>query len=68
MNYAYIRVSTELQSYEGQCYEVQNWSLRRNIPIDSWVQEKVSGTAQLNKRRFIGGFDLKFIICINIYV
>ena len=50
MNYAYIRVSTELQSYEGQCYEVQNWSRQRNIPIDSWVQEKVSGTALLNKR------------------
>lgn len=50
MNYAYIRVSTEVQSYEGQCYELECWSRKKNIPIDCWVQEKISGTKQLQKR------------------
>lgn len=50
MNYAYIRVSTEIQSYEGQRFEIENWSRRNGISIDRWVQEKVSGTRCLEKR------------------
>lgn len=50
MNYAYIRVSTEMQSYEGQRYEIEQWSLRRGWEIGRWVQEKVSGTQKLEKR------------------
>ena len=50
MYYAYIRVSTEVQSYEGQRFEIENWSRRNGISIDRWVQEKVSGTRCLEKR------------------
>ncbi len=50
MNYAYIRVSTELQSYEGQKFEIEHWCRRKGIHIDCWVQEKISGTQQLNRR------------------
>lgn len=50
MHYAYIRVSTEVQSYEGQRFEIENWSRRNGISIDRWVQEKVSGTRCLEKR------------------
>lgn len=50
MNYAYIRVSTEMQSYEGQRYEIDQWSLRRGWEIGRWVEEKVSGTQRLEKR------------------
>lgn len=50
MNYAYIRVSTEYQSYEGQKYQIDHWSLQKGIPIDRWVEEKISGTYQLNRR------------------
>lgn len=47
---AYIRVSTEQQSYEGQRYEIELWCKKRGYHIDMWVQEKVSGRLQLNKR------------------
>ena len=50
MIFAYIRVSTETQSYEGQHFEIENWCHRRNWEVDRWVQEKVSGTKQLSKR------------------
>lgn len=50
MTVAYIRVSTEVQSYEGQRFEIENWSRRNHLPIDSWVQEKVSGTLRIEKR------------------
>ncbi|MBR1706659.1 MAG: recombinase family protein [Bacteroidales bacterium] len=50
MNYAYIRVSTETQTYEGQRFEIENWCRKREITIDKWVLETVSGTRQLDKR------------------
>lgn len=50
MNYAYIRVSTEQQSYEGQHFEIEQWCLGKSIPINRWVQEKTSGTVSLEKR------------------
>ena len=50
MNYAYIRVSTELQSYEGQRFEIEKWCGRSQLTIDVWVLEKVSGTMDLKKR------------------
>lgn len=50
MNYAYIRVSTQEQSYEGQRYQIEKWSQQRQIVIHAWVQETVSGTCSLEKR------------------
>ena len=50
MNYVYIRVSTALQSYEGQRFEVERWCERNHFSIDVWVLEKVSGTMDLNRR------------------
>ena len=50
MNYAYIRVSTQLQSYDGQHYEIEKWCKRRNIGIDRWIQEKVSGSKDWSER------------------
>ena len=47
---AYIRVSTELQSYEGQQFQIENWCRKRGWEIDRWVQEKASGTVGLQKR------------------
>lgn len=54
MIFAYIRVSTELQSYEGQRYEIEQWASRRQWMIDKWVQEKASGTKALKKRTLDG--------------
>ena len=50
MNYAYIRVSTQLQSYDGQHHEIEKWCGERSIGIDRWVQEKVSGNRDWNER------------------
>lgn len=50
MIYAYIRVSTELQSYEGQKFQIENWCSARGWKADHWVQEKASGTISLQKR------------------
>lgn len=50
MYYAYIRVSTEIQNYDSQRYEIEKWCKRREMPIDLWVREKVSGTTALHKR------------------
>ncbi len=50
MIFAYIRVSTELQSYEGQRYEIEQWIGRLGWSVDKWVQEKASGTKEVKKR------------------
>ena len=50
MIYGYIRVSTDLQSYEGQRYEIEQWCRRREMSVDTWVHEKISGTRELKKR------------------
>jgi len=50
MIYAYIRVSTQIQSYDGQHYEIEKWCGERSIGIDRWVQEKVSGNRDWNER------------------
>lgn len=50
MIYAYIRVSTELQSYDGQHFQIEDWCRKRGWKVDKWVQEKASGTVGLQKR------------------
>lgn len=53
MNYAYIRVSTDMQNYEGQRFEIENWCRGRNVSIDRWINETVSGS-QDSRRRQLG--------------
>lgn len=48
--YAYIRVSTQLQTHESQKYEITRWCASRGIEIDTWVTESVSGTVAWEKR------------------
>lgn len=50
MNYAYIRVSTELQNYSSQEFEIKKWCSACGIAIDRWVSESVSGTVNYKKR------------------
>lgn len=50
MIYAYIRVSTETQSYDGQQYEIQNYCRQNSLTVDRWVEENVSGTKSIEKR------------------
>ena len=50
MKYAYIRVSTQMQTHEGQRFEIENWCRQRNWTIDKWVVETISGMSGLDKR------------------
>lgn len=48
--YAYIRVSTQMQTRESQEFEIRNWCGARGRQIDKWVTESVSGTVDWEKR------------------
>ena len=50
MTIAYIRVSTQIQTCQGQRFEIENWSVRSGIIINRWVEEKVSGMKNLHER------------------
>lgn len=50
MVYAYIRVSTEMQSYDSQEYEIVQFCKAKGITVDKWVLESVSGTTAVEKR------------------
>ena len=50
MVFAYIRVSTEEQSYDGQRYEIEAWCKKSGLTVDRWVTESVSGTMNVEKR------------------
>ena len=48
--FAYIRVSTEMQSFASQQYEIETYCRKNNIVIEEWVNESVSGTVAIEKR------------------
>ncbi|MCD8313142.1 MAG: recombinase family protein [Bacteroidales bacterium] len=50
MVYAYIRVSTEMQNYASQEYEIQKYCESHHITVDKWISESVSGTVRVEKR------------------
>lgn len=50
VTYAYIRVSTAMQSYESQEYEIRKFCQTRHLTIDKWVTESISGTISVEKR------------------
>ncbi len=50
MTYAYIRVSTEMQTYANQEFEITNYCSAHDISIDRWISESVSGTIAIQKR------------------
>ena len=50
MVYAYIRVSTQDQSYQSQRHEIERWCQQSGILVDKWVEEKVSGMKTVQER------------------
>ncbi len=50
MVYAYIRVSTEMQNYASQEYEIQKFCETQHITVNKWISESVSGTIRVEKR------------------
>ena len=51
MIYGYIRVSTDHQTTENQRFEIKKFCEKQDIVIDCWIEETVSSTKDLNKRR-----------------
>lgn len=51
MNYGYIRVSTDKQTVENQRYEISTFCQKKNIKIDGWIEETISGTKNYDKRK-----------------
>ena len=50
MIYAYIRVSTDRQTVENQRYEIDNFCKVRQIKIDRYIEETVSGMKAVDRR------------------
>lgn len=51
MIYAYIRVSTDKQSVENQRFEINNFCSQNAIVIDRWIEETISGSKDVEKRK-----------------
>lgn len=49
---AYIRKSTDKQSFEHQEYEIEQYAEKHNLKIDRWVEESISSRKELKKRQF----------------
>jgi len=54
MNYGYIRISTDKQTTENQRFEIQNFTDKKQIFIDEWIDETISSTKKLDVRKFGG--------------
>ncbi len=52
---AYLRVSSDKKSVENQRYEILKFADKRKLLIDHWIEETVSGTRKIHKRK-LGGF------------
>ena len=49
--YAYVRVSTEMQTSSNQEFEIRNYCLSHGLTVHKWISESVSGTIALEKRK-----------------
>lgn len=51
MIYAYIRISTDRQNADNQRFEINNFANSKNIIIQEWVEETISGAKKLEERQ-----------------
>ncbi len=51
MVYGYVRVSTDKQTTENQRFEIDNFTKSRNMRIDRWIDETISGTKLIADRQ-----------------
>ena len=69
MTYGYIRVSSDRQTVENQCFEIGNFCKRQNLCIDGWIEETISGAKNYDKRKRGGLLNLvqkgNVIICAD---
>lgn len=51
MIYGYIRVSTDTQTVENQRFEITQFLQKKDMTVDGWIEETISGTKSYNKRQ-----------------
>ena len=51
MVYGYVRVSTDKQTTENQRFEIEKFTKSRNMRIDRWADETISGTKVIADRQ-----------------
>ena len=51
MVYGYIRVSTDRQTVENQRFEIKNFCKKEALKVDIWIEETISGTKDVDKRK-----------------
>ena len=51
MIYVYVRVSTDKQTVENQRFEIEKFVQKENKKIDRWIDETISGTVAVEKRK-----------------
>lgn len=54
MIYGYIRVSTDKQTVENQRFEINRYCKEHEMIVDKWIEETISGTKEVEKRK-LGG-------------
>ncbi len=50
MIYGYIRVSTDKQTVENQRYEINQFCNKKEMLVNKWVEETISGTKKIKER------------------
>lgn len=51
MIYGYIRVSTDKQTVENQRFEINRFCKQETIKVNYWIEETISGTKEIDKRK-----------------
>jgi DNA invertase Pin-like site-specific DNA recombinase len=51
MVYGYIRVSTDRQTVKNQRFEIGEFCKRSKIKVGKWIDETISGTKKVDKRK-----------------
>jgi DNA invertase Pin-like site-specific DNA recombinase len=51
MIYGYIRVSSDRQTVENQRFEINKFCKTKNIKINGWISETISGAKNYDKRK-----------------
>lgn len=51
MVYGYIRISTDKQTVENQRFEINKFCNRNEMIIERWIEETISGSKDVDKRK-----------------
>jgi DNA invertase Pin-like site-specific DNA recombinase len=58
MIYGYTRVSTDRQTVENQKFEINEFCRKKNLSVEKWIEETISGTKEVEKRKLGGLLEM----------